>query len=88
MTNLIVIDKAGEIVETPPRTALTRIEHVRDEMARVYRNARIGKIETSEATKLTYILMALSKVIESSIIEKGIDALEVELRKENTRGKR
>ena len=61
---------------TPPRTALTKLEHVRDELARVYRQARTGKIETSDATRLTYILVALTKVIESSDLEKRVEALE------------
>lgn len=74
---LSVIDSnSGEVDTTPPRTALTKLEHVRDELARVYRSARTGKIETQEATRLTYILVALSKVIESSDLEQRIDALE------------
>ncbi len=74
---LTVIDNdSKEIDTTPPRTALTRLEHVRDELARVYRQARTGKIETQEATRLTYILVALSKVIEISDLEERIRTLE------------
>ncbi len=74
---LTVIDNdSKEIDTTPPRTALTRLEHVRDELARVYRQARTGKIETQEATRLTYILVALSKVIENSDLEERIRTLE------------
>ena len=74
---LTVIDNdSKEIDNTPPRTALTKLEHVRDELARVYRNARTGKIETSEGTRLTYMLVALSKIIESSELEERVRALE------------
>jgi len=60
----------------PPRHALTRIAHVRDELARLYRHARTGRIETSEATRLTYILATLAKIIEVSDLEKRIEKLE------------
>ena len=74
---LTVIDNnSKEIDVTPPRTALTKLEHVRDELARVYRHARTGKIETSEGTRLTYMLVALSKIIESSDLEERIRTLE------------
>ena len=74
---LTVIDKdSSELEAIPPRTALTKLEHVRDEMARVYRNARTGKIETQEATRLTYILNALAKIIESSELEERVRKLE------------
>jgi len=74
---LTVIDNdSKEIDATPPRTALTRMEHVRDELARVYRQARTGKIDTQDATKLTYILVNLSKIIEGSELEERIRVLE------------
>ena len=74
---LTVIDNdLKEIDNTPPRTALTKLEHVRDELARVYRHARTGKIETSEGTRLTYMLVALAKIIESSELEERVRALE------------
>ena len=74
---LAVIDNdSKEIDVTPPRTALTKLEHVRDELARVYRHARTGKIKTSEGTRLTYMLVALSKIIESSDLEERIRTLE------------
>ena len=77
---LTVIDSDSKEMEiAPPRTALTKLEHVRAELARVYRHARTGKLETSEATRLTYILVALSKIIESSDIEARLDLLESEI---------
>ncbi len=76
---MTVIDKdAREMDTTPPRTALRKIEHVRDELARVYRHARTGKIKTSEATRLTYILVSLARIIETNDLEKRIELLELE----------
>ena len=75
--NLTVIDNDSKEIDRPlPRTALTKIEHIRDELARVYRHARAGKIETQEATRLTYILNILARIIESSELEERIGALE------------
>ncbi len=72
----VINNDSKEIDVTPPRTALTKLEHVRNELARVYRLARTGKMETSEATRLTYMLVALSKIIESSDLEARVKALE------------
>ena len=86
---LTVIPKdAKDLSDTPPRTALTRMEHVRDEMARVYRVARTGKIDTADASRLTYMLATLAKIIESSDIEARLDNLEVEIKKGTGRGKK
>ena len=75
--NLTVIDNDSKEIGSPlPRTALTKIEHIRDELARVYRHARAGKIETQEATRLTYILNILAKIIETSELEERVRMLE------------
>lgn len=60
--------------------ALTKMNHVRSELARVYREARTGKMDTSEATKLTYILQVLAKIIEGGELEQRIEALEEALK--------
>ena len=62
----------------PPPRALTKLEHVRAEMAKVYRSARTGKIEAQDATRLCYILVSLAKVIEGSALESRVEALEAE----------
>ena len=48
--------------EKPTRLGTMRL--VRREMGRVYRDARSGRIPTSEATRLTYILVALARTME------------------------
>lgn len=60
----------------PPGISLTKVGHVRDELARVYREARRGDLSTNEAGKLTYILMAIKSVIETGELERRIEALE------------
>jgi hypothetical protein len=41
---------------TPPRIDLKTIDDVRVEMARVYRDMRARRIESSDGTKLAYVL--------------------------------
>jgi hypothetical protein len=52
--------------QVPPRKPirLGTLRLVRREMGRVYRDARSGRIPTSEATRLTYILVALARTME------------------------
>ena len=74
---LTVIDNnSNEIDMTSPRTALCKVEHIREELARVYRATRTGKIPTAEATRLTYILISLSRIIETSDLESRVKKLE------------
>ena len=61
---------------TPPRIDLKTIDDVRVEMARVYRDMRAGRIESSDGTKLAYVLAQLGKLIESGELEKRLEALE------------
>lgn len=76
--SLIVADETG--TPTPPisRKALSKIQHVRAELASVYRHARAGQMDTAEASRLCYILSVLAKLIESDDLERRILALEKE----------
>ncbi|MDA3901883.1 MAG: hypothetical protein PF441_00390 [Desulfuromusa sp.] len=67
--------KNGRLSIDTPR-ALTRLEHVRAELAKVYRLARTGQMETQDATRLCYILTSLAKVISDSNLEARVKALE------------
>jgi hypothetical protein len=71
----------GEVSDLPSqgkryRTKLDTMADCRREMARVYREARSGTIDPQDATKFTWCLQAIGKVIESSDIETRIEALE------------
>ena len=61
---------------TLPKINLSSCEDVRREMARIYREARSGKLPISDATRLSYILVQIIKVHELAVLEKRIEALE------------
>lgn len=63
---------------TPRRISLRDIDAIRREMGRVYRDARHGQIETSEAARLVYILGELRKTYEASVLERRLVVLESE----------
>lgn len=75
MTNIIdnftdtdlsrTIDNAsGDILPTPTKKIdLASINDVRLEMASVYRGMKSGSIETSEGTKMAYVLSQVAKLI-------------------------
>lgn len=67
------------IVACPTPEARLRLSNIRDcrrELAKVYADARRGVIPSSEATRLTYILIGLSNMIRDSKLEERITALE------------
>lgn len=79
----VEIDGATGEVETLPqqkgqryRAKLDTLADVKREMAKVYREARSGLVDVQDATKLTWCLQAVGKVIEGSDLEKRIEALE------------
>lgn len=63
-------------VATPAKIPLNTLHDIRREMARVYRESRQGRIDMSDASKLNYQLQGLCKVIELSVIEDRLTALE------------
>lgn len=65
---------------------LKNLSSVRSELARIYRDCRQGKLESSEGTKLTYILVNLAKIIEQDDIEKRVTRLEGIIFKNKNRG--
>ena len=60
----------------PKQIPLASLKDVRREMADVYRRARRGAIDTSEAGRLAYILTGIGKLIEAEDIENRITRLE------------
>jgi hypothetical protein len=45
-------------------------------MAKVYRAARQGTIETQDASRFVFMLTAIARLIESSDIEKRLETVE------------
>ena len=78
----VEIDAAtGAVSDLPPqkgryRCQLDTVNDVRREMAKVYREARSGLVDVQDATKLTWCLQAVGKVITDSDLEARITALE------------
>jgi len=70
----------AEPVGTPPakyaRAKLNTANEVADEIARIYRLAKAGRMDSAVATKLTYILATLAKVRGDGDLERRIEALE------------
>jgi len=74
-----VIDRGGlRLLPTPKRMRLplTTLIHVRDEMARCYRQMKAGDMDSAEGSKRVYVLSQIGKVIEGALLEKRIEALE------------
>jgi hypothetical protein len=49
-------------------------------MASVYRQAKAGRMDVQEATRLTYILSNIAKVIETSDVAMRLELLETILK--------
>lgn len=71
----------GKPDPTPPKIKLSNIEDVRREMATIYREARAGKIDISDAGRLAYVLTGIGKLIEVEQIEFRLLELERKLLK-------
>lgn len=59
-----------------PRINLSSCEDVRLEMCRVYREARLGTLVTSEATKLVFVLGQILKAFELVEFDNRLKAIE------------
>jgi hypothetical protein len=68
---------ANEFGADPPsRVKLDTMLRVRRELTRVYREARVGKLDVANASKLANILQIMGRMIESSDIEARLAVLE------------
>jgi hypothetical protein len=72
---------SGTSTPTPSKIKLYALEDVRREMASVYREARAGRMDASEAGRLAYILTGIGKLIEATEIEKRLSQMERKLLK-------
>ena len=61
---------------TPSKVNLANPESIRQEMARVYREARGNKLDAADATKLIYMLSQIAKAYELGVIEQRLQLLE------------
>ncbi len=58
------------------RLPLSTAVDVRKELARLYRQMKVGRIPAADGTKLAYVLNILRQTIETSDIEQRLEALE------------
>jgi hypothetical protein len=58
---------------------LATLQQVRREMSRVYRDARNGKITTSNGSRLTFMLLSIAKLLEPAAIEQRVDEIEAKV---------
>jgi hypothetical protein len=66
----------GVVLLPAPQIRLNDLEAVRREMARVYREARGGMINSQDASRFVYILGELRKLFEATDLERRIKTLE------------
>lgn len=62
----------------PPRVRcqLNTIDQVKNELARLYRSAKAKTTDVGDASRLANLLSILARLIESSDLEKRIEAIE------------
>ncbi len=73
----VTVDQDGNgLTPTPPKIDLRDAQAIRRELARVYRDMRSGRIDTSDGTKLAYVLDMIRKAYETGILEERITQLE------------
>jgi hypothetical protein len=63
-----------------PRLRLDSLARVRFELVRIYREARDGKRDVSDASKLAHMLALIGRILEGSDLEKRIAILEQQAR--------
>lgn len=76
---------SGEVLPPTPRINLANPEYIRQEMARVYREARGKIIDTAEASRLVFMLSQIAKAYELSVIEKRLADLETTAEKRKSK---
>nr|EDZ38377.1 MAG: Hypothetical protein CGL2_07414003 [Leptospirillum sp. Group II '5-way CG'] len=76
-SDLEIIEIDSQPATPPPRwMSLRTLMDVRVEMARVYREARSKKIPSGEASRLTFILGQISRIIESEELSRRAELIE------------
>ena len=76
----VTVDQDGNgLTPTPPKIDLRDAQAIRRELARVYRDMRSGRIDTSDGTKLAYVLDMIRKAIETGSLAERMEMLELTL---------
>jgi hypothetical protein len=76
----VTIYEPTNLIEPTPREIhLKTIDHIRLEMAKVYRDMKLQKIPAADGTRLVYVLAQIGKMIEAHELERRINLLEERL---------
>ena len=67
-----------EVLRVPPPLRLDSLKRVRLEFNKLYRDARAGKIQSGDASRLGFLLLSIGKLLEVEILETRLDKLEKE----------
>lgn len=72
------ISQPFRVLPTPQRRRipLETLEHVRHEMARVYRGMRYGDVQAQDGSRLIFALTSIGKILEVEQLEKRVEQLE------------
>ena len=57
---------------------LDSLPRVRRELAKLYREARQGRLDIGDATRLAYVLQVIAKILEGSELERRLELLEAQ----------
>ena len=71
----------GELLDPTPSNSMSKIrlndaETIRMEMARVYRDMRIGRIDTQDGTRLAYVLDMVRKAHETCELQRRVEVID------------
>jgi hypothetical protein len=77
----------GELVPLPPPgwVELKKLDDIRLEAARVYRDMRSGRIATQDGTRLVYVLGQIGELVTKVELQGRIEALERVLKQRKQR---
>lgn len=68
----------GNVLTLPPRPKVDLHDGhaIRRELAALYRDARAGRVDTRDATRLAYILDMLRKAYETCVLQTRLEQIE------------
>jgi hypothetical protein len=71
----------GEVLNPTPSNTLSKIrlndaETIRMEMARLYKDMRLGRIDTQDGTRLAYVLDMVRKAHETCELQRRIEIID------------
>ncbi len=73
--------RQGEVLDPTPFNALSKIrlhdaEAIRMEMARLYKDMRLGRIDTQDGTRLAYVLDMVRKAHETCELQRRVEIID------------